>query len=68
MSDHKFEKSYPHHTVHDVHMPMGHGLQDQKHQKGNRSPIVGSLPVEHGGTEPGPNGVGAPGTAPGQGY
>lgn len=64
----KFEQSVGHHTVHEVHMPQGHAHMDEKHHKANRSPIVGSLPMEDGGTEAGMNGAGAPGTVPGQGY
>jgi hypothetical protein len=66
----KFEESRPEHHVHEVHRPQGHAHMDQKLHKGMRSPIVGSLPGgdSGSGTEPGENGMGAPGEAPMQGY
>lgn len=45
---HDFEKSRPEHTIHNVHMPMGHGHLDQKLGKGMRAPIVGQLPMANG--------------------
>ena len=45
---HSFEKGMPHHSVHPVHMPMGHGEVDQKFGKGMRSPMVGQLPLDNG--------------------
>ncbi len=32
------------HTVYDIHQPMGHGMLDQKRDKGNRSPMNASMP------------------------
>lgn len=56
----KFEESRPHHEVHHVAMPRGHGMMDQKLHKGMRSPIVSSIPSsEQGAESQGP--AGAPG-------
>ena len=63
----KFEESRPSHQVYEIHRPQGHGLLDQKHQKGNRSPISGSVPQVESGAEPGMNPAGAPGM-PGMDY
>lgn len=59
----KFEQSHPHHIVHELHKPQGHGYVDQKYGKGNLSPISGSVPTIEHGSEPGANGAGSPGTA-----
>lgn len=60
----KFEQSRPDHEVHEIRMPMGHGMMDQKHAKGMRSPILGSVPaVDHGTATVGP--AGAPGAPAG---
>jgi hypothetical protein len=42
---------HAHHTVHELHRPQGHGFMDQKYDKGNRSPIAGSVPVVDSGDE-----------------
>jgi hypothetical protein len=57
----KFEQSRPDHEVHEIHMPQGHGYMDQKHQKGMRSPIVGSVPTVDNGTQ-----TSGPAGSPGQ--
>lgn len=62
----KFEQSRPDHEVHELHRPMGHGYMDQKHQKGGRSPITGSVPTIGSGTVPGANGASSPGVPMGQ--
>lgn len=54
----KFEQSRPDHEVHEVHRPHGHGLMDQKHQKGMRSPIAGSVPMAGAGTAMSVDGTG----------
>lgn len=58
----KFEQSRPDHEVHELHIPTGHAMIDQKHGKGMRSPIVGQVPnVDHGTQTSGPGGApGAP--------
>lgn len=62
----KFEQSRPDHEVHEIHKPMGHGYLDQKHQKGMRSPIAGSVPAIDSGTVPGADGASSPGVPTGQ--
>ena len=62
----KFEESRPHHEVHQIGHPQGHGLMDQKLHKGNRSPIVSAIPKVDDGTVPGPNGMGSPGSPQGE--
>lgn len=57
----KFEQSHPHHMVHELHRPHGHGYLDQKYDKGNRSPIASSVPMVEDGAMPGMDGAGAPG-------
>lgn len=57
----KFEESRPHHEVHEVGHPQGHGYLDQKHQKGMRSPIVSSVPSTEAGAVAGSDGSGSPG-------
>ena len=59
----KFEGSMVHHQVYELHMPQGHGMMDQKHGKGNLSPIRGSVPQIDHGTEPSATAAGSPGTA-----
>lgn len=45
-------KSFADHQVHELARPQGHGLVDQKYGKGNRSPIINSVPmVDRGGGE-----------------
>ena len=59
----KFEQSRMSHEVYELHRPQGHGMIDQKHGKGNLSPIRGSVPeIEHG-TVPGATAAGGPGVA-----
>lgn len=61
----KFEQSRFSHEVHHIAHPQGHGLQDQKHDKGMRSPIVSALPnVESGSVAEGE--AGAPGEPSGE--
>jgi hypothetical protein len=60
----KFEESSNRHMVHELHRPQGHGYLDQKYQKGNRSPISGSVPAVDYGAIPGENGAGSPGEVP----
>lgn len=62
----KFEESRPSHVVHEIHRPMGHGMIDQKHGKGMRSPIVNSVPQVDNGTVPGADGAGSPGMPNGE--
>ena len=62
----KFEESRPHHEVHEIRHPMGHGLQDQKYQKGMRSPITSSIPSVSAGTVGGADGAGSPGEPTGE--
>ena len=51
------------HEVYELQHPQGHGMIDQKHGKGNLSPIRGSVPeIEHG-TVPGATAAGGPGVA-----
>lgn len=57
----KFEESHAGHMVHEIHRPMGHGMIDQKHGKGGRSPIVSSVPQIDNGTVPGSDGSSSPG-------
>ena len=57
----KFEQSHPHHEVHELRRPQGHGLIDQKYGKGNRSPINGSVPTIDSGTVPSMDVAGSPG-------
>lgn len=59
----KFEESHERHVVHEIHKPQGHGYADQKYDKGNRSPIAGSVPMVDSGSVPGADGAGAPGSA-----
>lgn len=61
----RFEESRPSHEVHEIHRPQGHGMIDQKHGKGNLSPIRGSVPQLGTGTMPGADGAGSPGMADG---
>lgn len=63
----KFEQSHPHHEVHEIHRPQGHGLAHDRLEKGNRSPAVGSTPAVDYGTVPGMGGAGSPGV-PSDGY
>jgi hypothetical protein len=56
----KFEQSRPDHEVHEIHHPMGHGLQDERTVKGNRSPYIGAIPQIDNGTVPGST-AGGPG-------
>lgn len=63
----KFEESTHHHEVHEIHKPQGHGYADQKYDKGNLSPIRGSVPSIESGTVPGAEGAGSPGM-PSDGY
>lgn len=49
----KFEQSHPGHEVHDIHRPMGHGMLDQKRDKGMRSPMTSQVPQVDNGTVPG---------------
>jgi len=62
----KFEESRPHHEVHELGHPQGHGLQDQKLHKGNRSPMVSHIPSVEDGTVAGPDGMGSPGQPSGE--
>ena len=62
----KFEGSMLHHEVYEIHKPQGHGMIDQKHGKGNLSPIRGSVPQIETGTVPGADGAGGPGVAAGE--
>lgn len=61
----KFEQSRPDHEVHEIHRHMGHGLLDQKRDKGMRSPIASQVPVTNTGTVPDANGIGSPGVPSG---
>jgi hypothetical protein len=61
----RFEQSHPHHEVHEVHRPQGHGYVDQKYGKGNRSPIAAQVPQIESGAVPGADGAGAPGVPSG---
>lgn len=72
---HTFEQNRPDHQIHDKHIPAGHAHMDQKHHKGNRSPMLGQLP--EGGETVAPDlapgaGVGmgsvGPESNPGSGY
>jgi hypothetical protein len=56
----KFEQSRPDHEVHELHQHQGHGMLDQKRDKGMRSPIVSSVPNIDNGTVPGST-AGGPG-------
>lgn len=56
----KFEQSHPHHTVHEVHRPHGHGLLHDRIDKGMRSPAVPATPVVDSGTMPSMDGAGSP--------
>lgn len=58
----KFEQSHPHHEVHEIHRPQGHGMMDQKYAKGNRSPIAGSVPTIDTGSMPSSTEAGSPGS------
>lgn len=60
----KFEQSHPHHSVHEVHIPSGHGYVDQKYGKGNLSPIRPSVPSIESGTVP--SEAGSPGQPMGE--
>lgn len=62
----KFEQHHPHHEVHEVRHPMGHGMMDQKLHKGMRAPIVSSIPSVDNGTVPGGDGAGSPGMPNGE--
>lgn len=57
----KFEQSRPDHEVHEIHRAMGHGMLDQKRDKGMRSPITPHVPMVDSGTVPGSTGASAPG-------
>lgn len=59
----KFEGSMVHHQVYELHRPEGHGMIDQKHGKGNLSPIRGSVPMIDHGTEASATAAGSPGVA-----
>ena len=48
----KFEQSHPHHEVHEIIKPQGHGYIDQKYGKGNLSPIRHSVPQIESGSVP----------------
>jgi hypothetical protein len=63
----KFEQSHPHHEVHEIHRPQGHGYVDQKYGKGNMSPISNSVPQVESGSVAGADGAGSPGV-PSAGY
>jgi hypothetical protein len=58
----KFEQSRHSHEVHELRMPQGHGMVDQKYGKGNLSPMRGSVPTVDSGTVPGAS-AGGPGQA-----
>ena len=61
----KFEGDRESHRVYELSRPQGHGMIDQKHGKGNLSPIRGQVPmIDHGAT-PGADGAGGPGMADG---
>ena len=59
----KFEGDRETHRVYELSLPQGHGMIDQKHGKGNLSPIRGQVPVIEHGTIPGAAGAGGPGVA-----
>ena len=61
----KFEQSRMSHEVYELQRPQGHGMIDQKHGKGNLSPIRGSVPQVDHGTEPSATAAGSPGVADG---
>jgi hypothetical protein len=46
----KFEQSRPDHEVHELHQHQGHGMLDQKRDKGMRSPITSQVPTVDNGT------------------
>lgn len=62
----KFEESRPDHIVHEIHRSMGHGMLDQKRDKGMRSPITAHVPQIDNGTVPGSTGAGSPGVPNGE--
>jgi hypothetical protein len=62
----RFEESRPGHEVHEIHRPQGHGLMDQKREKGGRSPAIAHVPTPSTGTVPGWDGSSYPGQPNGQ--
>jgi hypothetical protein len=62
----KFEESRADHEVHTMHHPQGHGLLDQKHAKGMRSPMLSQIPSADAGSASGVDGAGQPGMPSGE--
>ena len=60
----KFEAIWSLIEVYELHRPQGHGMIDQKHGKGNLSPIRGSVP-QIDMVQAQRNGAGSPGMADG---